>query len=154
MLKWLAKKAQQREIDDYLLKLRGMDGDEIGGVVALAAHMRNRYLGESGRDFLQPHATTAADPTLVISLVTAAKDLQKMGPTGLVHAAALMLWIHTLRGAMNADLRPRVRDMWAEAARGFPHIGGGAAVIEAMTGQALDLDAAGRFPEGFTPQPL
>jgi hypothetical protein len=46
-----------------------MDGSEIGGVVALAAHMRNRVFDEKELDFLLPHSVTAANSSIVITLV-------------------------------------------------------------------------------------
>lgn len=153
ILRRWAERSQERQIDDYLLKLRGMDGSEIGGVVALAAHMRNRFLNEKGLDFLMPHVVTAADPSLVMTLSRTAKDFQKMGQMGLINAAALILWVHTLRATKNPNIRMKGREMWGELARGFPHIEEGARLFEMMTGETLDLRDAGTYPDGFTPKP-
>lgn len=152
MLRRMADKSQQRDIDDYLLKLRGMDGSEIGGVIVLAAHMRNRFLDGTGLDFLTPHAVTAADPSVVIELVKTAKDFQKKGHRGLINAAALFVWIHTLRATINPNLRVKAREMWGELARGFPHIEEGTRLIEELMGETLELSKAGTYPDGFIPQ--
>ncbi len=153
MLRWIFSKLQQREINSYLQKLRGMDGDEIGGVVALAAHMRNRFLDDEGIDFLYPYSATIADPFCIVKLSKVAKYFQKGGLVGHINAAAVILWVHTLRATMNPDLRMKAREMWGELSRGFPYIEYGAGLLEEMTGETLDLRGAGTFPDGFAPQP-
>ena len=154
MLRWLFSKLQQRELNNYLQKLRGMDGDEIGGVVALAAHMRNRFLEDKGIDFLDPFSATIADPFCVATLSRTAKYFQKKGIVGQINAAAVILWVHTLRATMNPDLRMKVREMWGELSRGFPYLEYGARLLEKMTGDTLDLRDAGTYPDGFTPRPI
>src|SRR5437762_5924805 len=98
LLRWVhslflrgAEKVQQREMDDYLLKLRRMDGSELGSVAAVAAHMRNKMPCERGVDFLMPHAATAAGPSLIFKLVGAIKEFQKRAKIGLINAAAMIL---------------------------------------------------------------
>ena len=152
-LRW-AEKVQQREMDDYLLKLRGIDGSELGSVAAVAAHMRNKMLCERGVDFLMPHAATAADPSLIFKLVGAIKEFQKRGKIGLINAAATMLWVHTIRAVNNPNLRSTAREMWGEIGRGFPYLEEGAELIEAMTRTTLDMREAGRYPDGFSPLPM
>jgi hypothetical protein len=72
---------------------------------------------------------------------------------GLINAASLILWVHTIRATINPNLRVKVREMWGELARGFPHIEEGAKLVEMMTGESLDLREAGTYPDGFTPRP-
>ena len=153
LLKRTFDRSQQREIDEYLLILRGMDENEIGGVVALAAHMRNRYLEGKGLDFLEPYTATLADDSIVVNLVNVAKGFQKQGQIGLINAAAAMAWIHTLRASINPNLRVKAREMWGELSRGFSHIEEGAEMFKILTGEVLDLRDAGTYPGGFTPEP-
>ena len=153
MLRWIFSKLQQRQIDSYLLKLRAMDADEIGYVVALAAHMRNKFLDETGIDLLDPYAATAADPDCVIKLSKTADYFQKKGMIGRINAAGIMVWIHTLRATINPDIRMTVRAMWGELSRGFPYVQDGARLLKNMTGDTLVLSGAGRYPDGLTPQP-
>ncbi len=153
MLRWIFSKLQQRQIDSYLLKLRAMDADEIGNVVALAAHMRNKFLDETGIDLLDPYAATAVDPDCVIKLSKTADYFQKKGMIGRINAAGIMVWIHTLRATINPDIRMTVRAMWGELSRGFPYVQDGARFFKDITGDTLDLSDAGRYPDGLTPQP-
>ena len=130
-----------------------MDGDEIGGVAALAAHMRNRFFDETGIDFLYPYSATASDPHCIVKMSQLAKFSQKGGLVGQINAAAVIVWVHTLRATMNPDLRKQTREMWGELSRGFPYIEYGAGLLEEMTGETLDLRGAGTIPDGFSPQP-
>lgn len=148
----LADESQQRQIDEYLRHLRDSPSEGIGMVLAMSAHMRNRYLVDRGVDFLRPKNVTATDPRLVVTLVDVAKDFQRKGTIGLCNAAALMIWCHTLRATLNPRLTPKVLEMWRELARGFPYIEDGLVDIHQMTGEFVDLRDAGRFPSEFVPE--
>lgn len=153
MFRFLSNIFHGREVNGYISKLRGMDGDEIGGVVALSTHMRNQFLNETDLDLFFPFETAIADPFLVSRLSRYAKKIQKKGLIGLINSAGILVWIHTLRATMNPDLRMKAREMWGELSRGFPYVEEGARLLEEMTGETLDLRGAGTYPDGFTPQP-
>jgi hypothetical protein len=147
--KW-AVKTQANEMSDFVSKLESMDGEDIGFVLAMAAHYRNGL--SSGQELMNPIAFAAINPTAALQLNRAIRDLQKHGRQS--EAAGVMIWLHTTRAASSLELRGLGRKMWRELERGFSHVGKGAAIFFNMTGIILDVENANRFPEGLTPEPV
>lgn len=153
MFKSLFNKTQQRELDEFLENLRGMDKLEIAGPLCLAIDYRNAVLADSGLDLLEPHLAMAAKPSLQWTVNRDIKAAQKGGENGRVLAAGLMMWLHTLRAVRNPRLRAKAREMWGELGRAFDSISDGAILVETVTGFSPNLSGCGRFPDGFDPQP-
>lgn len=155
---WLARRIdawasgrQQKEVSDYVARLRSMDGAEIGMVVAMATHFRHLFAAQ-GHDVMDPMLSTTINPALpsfVAKLIRQAQQAQQLPQAG-----ALMVWLHTLRGAVRLELRQSARDMWRELARGFPHVDDARYNLLEITGRLTDVDGADQFPKGFTPDPL
>ncbi len=64
-----------------------------------------------------------------------------------------MVWVHTLRAMRLLELRQSGRQMWAELGRGFPYAAISAVRTGRLTGVWFDVEGAGRYPDGLTPQP-
>jgi hypothetical protein len=80
------------------------------------------------------------------------KKMQQRGRQ--LDAIGLMVWLHTLRAAMNLELRGLGRKMWRELERGFPFAHESAVSYRNMTGIMLETDYSDLYPEGFTPKPI
>ena len=145
-----SKKRQAKEIGGYLDILRGMDGGEIGMVVATATHMRHNLATLKGYDLLDPILLMGTTPQAVLELSKLTTEFQKTGERS--DAAAMMVWVHTLRAVARTELRTKGREMWGHLKRGFPHVPESAEFIETVTGKTLRLDGFDQFPAGLTPE--
>ena len=143
----------ERDLRDFLGRLRSMDASEIGFVVACATDVR-KELQAAGHDVLDPINCGALHPEIFTELGGTIRTFQKRGQ--LQDAAALMVWAHTLRAGSVGGPRIRAlgREMWKELARGFPYVEMAATNYQAISGVILDIDGADQFPIGLTPEPL
>ena len=143
----------ERDLRDFLGRLRSMDASEIGFAVAYATHIRKK-LEAAGHDVLDPINYGALHPEIYTELSSTIRAFQKRGQ--LQDAAALMVWAHTLRAGSIAGppIRELGREMWKELARGFPYVEVAATNYQAISGVILDIDGADQFPIGLTPDPL
>ncbi|EBX2183591.1 hypothetical protein E1A40_08750 [Salmonella enterica subsp. enterica serovar Aba] len=148
--KWAGKK-QAQEICDFISRLKAMDSEEIGLVVATATNARH-VLEQEGHDLMNPTVYLALRPEFTFSLSQTAIKFQKDG--NYILAAALMVWIHTFRSGDRLELRQYGRDMWRELERGFPFVEDAALGYLQVTGIHLDYSDAEAFPSGLTPTPL
>lgn len=148
--KWASGK-QASEFIEFLKRLRAMDGEELGLVVALATDRRH-ILEADGHLVSDPTIYVAANPDFTFQLSRATIQHQKQG--NLVLAAALMVWIHTLRAGTRLELRQYGRDMWRELQRGFPYVEQAALDAEHLFGKRLNVEGFNEFPKGLTPDPL
>ncbi len=147
---WASRK-QEEELQHFLKMLKGMDGPELGLVVAGVTHMRHA-LEHEGHDVMEPVLYASRNPAFAVFLVRLVQQCQKQGRPH--DAAALMVWLHTMRGAIRPELRGAARDMWREQERGFPHIEESATALRSIHGQPLNTASATEFPAGFTPTPV
>ena len=154
---WLSNKVnnwasgrQSEELSTFVGMLRSMDSSELGHVVAMATHMRHA-LASSGHNVMDPIVYTAQNPTFAIFLGKLIAECQKQGR--MQDAAALMVWLHTIRAGIRLELRGLAREMWGELARGFPHAELAGFHMRSLNGGPLDTQGSGQFPEGFTPTP-
>jgi hypothetical protein len=154
MLGWLMDKwsfhQEQRDLQDFVEKLRVMDGSEIGFVMAIALDWRNEFL-KDGNDMLQPFVVLVQSPHMRWIIVRTIKQLQQNG--GVVGASGLMVWLHTLRAASRLENRRLGRDLWRELERGFSHIEEGAESAWRTYRKALDIKGGCVFPDGLAPTP-
>lgn len=148
--RWAGNK-QAHEIDNFIKSLRAMDADEVGMVVALATDQRNA-LESAGHKVSDPVIYNDQEPMFTFHMTRRVQRLQK--ENRLQEAAALMVWVHTMRAGSWAELRGLGREMWGQLARGFPYIEDQADALEALTGARPDVSDAYKFPIGLEPEPL
>jgi len=148
--KWASGK-QTEELEHFVQMLRGMDGPELGHVVALATNLRHG-MERDGHNVMEPVVYTSANPGFVLLLSRMVAEAQKQGR--MQDAAGLMVWTHTARAGVRLELRVLAKEMWRELARGFPHVVESARGFERTTGRVLRIQGAEQFPAGFTPELL
>ena len=147
---WSSSK-QIAEMSNFVAMLRGMDGAELGYVVAIATHMRHA-LESKGHDVMDPIVYTSKNPMFPLFLSRTIEEAQRQGRTQ--DAAALMVWAHTHRAGVRLELRTLAREMWRQLQRGFPYVVESAAGSKKTIGTSLNILGATSFPVGFTPEPL
>jgi hypothetical protein len=145
-----ALKTQRKEAQAYVDGLSSMDGKEVGLVLAVATHMRNK-LEETGIDLMDPIVTVPVDPSPILTLGRMIRQYQREG--SLTDSAAAMVWLHTMRVGARHELRPVAREIWGQLARGMPHVMNSAAEVWRMSGQFPLTAGYDRFPAGLSPVP-
>jgi hypothetical protein len=145
--KW-AVNIQAEEMSKFVSRLESMDGPEIGLELAMATHWRNSL--SLKRELMDPIYYVSVNPMAGIEFDHMVKELQQRGRN--LEAIGLMVWSHTLRAAVNQDLRGLGRKMWKELERGFPFVHESAASYRNMTGIVLETEYSALYPEGFTPE--
>lgn len=158
MFGWFNKKIEktllsgrERELRDLLQTLRGDMEDDKRGLLALNAAMARNALEARPNDYgfleggslLHPHTFYEKNKNCCAHLTQMLKDLKRANPLA---AASFMPWLYTLQAVEYKELRPLMRDVWAEIARGFPFVERVAA--ENGTAPALFKDYD-RIPQGF-----
>lgn len=146
-----ALRRQRAEVSAFIANLRAMDGEEIGALVVLATDARHN-LEALGHQVSDPIVYFSRNPAFISTLNSSIRELQKLGK--LQEAAALMVWLHTMRAGARLELRQLGRDLWREMARGFPYVGTSVAEVELLLGRKLQVGDALSFPKGLTPDPL
>ena len=141
---------QAQEMSDFVKSLRAMDADEIGMVVALATDQRNA-LESAGYRVSDPIIYNNQEPLFTFHMTRRVQRLQK--ENRLQEAAALMVWVHTMRAGSRAELRGLGREMWEQLARGFPYVEDQTNALEMLTGARPDVSEACKFPIGLAPEP-
>jgi len=141
-----ASKRQRKDLEDFLLRLRAMDGEEIGHLVAVATHVRHK-IEAKGHSLLDPLSN---EPWITAGLSKHTVQLQKEGD--LVTAAGLMVWVHTLRAGSHLEIRQLGRNMWRELERGFPHVEDAALGAVVTLGVELNTDGSDSIPLGLNPE--
>lgn len=149
----LAVKRGKKELQEFIDKLKVIDSDSIGMVVAWATHYKNQ-LEQDGHKVSDPIVYCSINPFFSLELSTYIKELQNTGR--LQDAAALMVWLHTIRGAGMGCLELRVlgREMWKELERGFPYVEERKFALEELLGEPVNIEGYQEFPKGFAPEPL
>lgn len=120
ILKW-ANDSQARELESFILSLKGQSRHELGMLLALASIMR-MALREDGTlpdEALGKGEPLARDAEALIPLKLSRliKDFQALGQ--LQSAAGTMVWLHSMRAIVTPELRLLGRKMWEELQRGF-----------------------------------
>lgn len=150
VLKWSINE-QRKEIASFVEILKGLDGAELGHIVALATDIRHR-LELEGHIIIDPIVYLITNPEFTVTLIHVYQELQKHNK--MQEASGVMVWIHTFRAAANLELRGLGRSIWRELERGFPHIDSSADGYYMLTNIKLDIEGANSFPKGLTPEPL
>lgn len=149
----LAVKRGKKELQEFIGKLNVLDSDDIGMVVAMATHYKNQ-LEQDGHNVSDPIVYCSINHFFALDLSRYIKGLQKIGR--FQDAAALMVWLHTIRGsgAGCLELRGLGREMWKELSRGFSYVEEKKDALEELTGEPVNIESYQEFPKGFTPRPL
>ncbi|AVR66481.1 hypothetical protein IPC1147_16725 [Pseudomonas aeruginosa] len=150
MLAWFGR-IQRKEMESFVDRISSMDGSELGYLVAIATHQRHHWEDE-GYNFLDPIVSYSMDPTVVLKIGRVIREYQKVGQPS--DAAALMVWLHTMRVGGPHELRHIARQMWRQLSRGFPHVPKASVEIARLIGDIPRIDGYDSFPIGLTPDPL
>jgi hypothetical protein len=156
MMGWISRRlgdwacrVQARELKSFVDNLRAMDGQELGLVVATATHIRHQC-EKLGYPVFNLWTDEIKNCDLAIALNRIIKEKQKKGQ--LTDAAALMIWLHSVRARQRLELRQLGRDMWRELERGFPWAENHPVFL--LTNVDCNLNGFNDFPPGLTPYPL
>jgi hypothetical protein len=152
---WIKRKIDRRvsdqaadELNQFLIRIEGLDNKELGLVAAQAADVCARMHAEAGIDLLNPVAVIAESPHLGMKITSTVINMQKKGMQATV--PGMMVWMHTLRAEDRLELRHAAKEMWRVIARGFPHAELAAFEFETLTGLRLEIDDDFlRVPNGF-----
>ena len=159
MFKWIKRKVDAKlttiqisEVDDWTRKLKSIDSDAVGMIVAMSAHVRNKWQTENGVDLLLPHMVIHQEPFITMHLAQTIKELQRAGNE--TTASGFFPWLFTTRACLDLNLLPNTRELWRQLERGFDYVESAANNLEMISGTRLLLERAQNFPDGFTPDPL
>ena len=144
-----ATKRQKAEAEDFLRRIRVVDGEELGMMVAMVLTTAEMFRANHGWDFFEPATVIMSDMMATHTVSSMAVQAQRDG--NLSAAAALMVWTHSLRGIENIEVRAQAREIWSHLSRGFPFAEEGADYFRLSTGMDADLRNLGRFPTGLSP---
>ncbi len=154
MFRWIKSKVhagfvgvQEHEMSDWIKKLHSLDGEEIATILAMAMHYRNALFDAENLDLMYPFVVSQRDPMLAVKLNNELKRAQEEKIFNL--ASGIIVWLFTVRAALEPALRSLGRDLWRQLARGFPHIENTAISFSELTNVTLDIREAGRFPDGL-----
>ena len=142
----------RRQMETFVTRLQGMDGDEIGGVVLMALDISSEIKATTGADLFEPAICVGNNSALIFQLSTRAQKMEREGQPML--AVGLTVWVHTLRAMTEGDLRGLGRQMWGELERGFSHVDQAKDDMRETIGLDVDISNVGKFPTGLTPHPL
>lgn len=154
---WLSRKVdhwasdkQREELASFVSNLKAMDGAEIGYVLAIATHIRHGMEGD-GHNVMDPIVYTAQNPTFALYLSRMIIGAQGQGRNQ--EAAALMIWLHTMRAGIRLELRSLARELWSQLERGFPFVQQAVLGGLPIAARHPNVSGANEFPAGFTPIP-
>lgn len=147
-----ATKVQQKELTDFVQRMRALDGSELGMILAMATHQRHLLERAKGWNLLSPSLLADQPENFALVLNQTIQQLQREGKPHV--AVGVMAWLHSIRAVQSPDLRQLGRDMWAQLARGMPFCEESAASFSLVAG-GPELDTRGyeQFPDGLSPQP-
>ncbi len=145
---WAAGR-QRKEMDLYLTVLSAMPGSELGMLLASATDLKNEMVRNGVADVSAPYILTEKMPLITFEFSKRVIRLQKK--RRFEDAAALMVWVHTLRAASRPELRGLGRNMWGELERGFPFVLSAAEGVYDLMGVQFNVDGFDEFPIGLEP---
>lgn len=127
---WLKRRADleivqssTRDLERFLVSLRGMDPEELGALVAAATVLRVNLEGAR----LLPHAalgvgtlSVSKQSVLQFRMSEIAQKFQRQGEYA--SASGAKVWLFTLRACTIPEVHLLGRNIWKELSRGFPHV--------------------------------
>lgn len=138
----------RREAVSFLGHVRRLSDNDIGFVLAIAAHQRNK-LKEEGTDLFSLAELAAARPMYHHDLAKAVGALSRAKRAH--DALGMHVWVHSLRAAAMPELREIGLDLWRELRRGVPHLAEQRAYFKEQTGFELDITRGGEVPPDLRP---
>jgi hypothetical protein len=149
VLRW-ASSANERDLDEAIARVRGLDAGEVAFLMVVATDFRNLAVPDLKLPLLDFYELTQArHAETPLKLTMMAKRAQKAG--NVAFAASIMVWIHTARAAQDQRLRYKAKLLWSEFSRGFPQIRDAELEFVHMFGRSPLIFNAGRFPDGLDP---
>lgn len=158
MFKFIGRYMQKKEMKAFLDSLKSQDGRDIAVSIIVSTAYRNSVLKMENVNLLSPAIEFQSDPLILLRIGMGIKDKQET--EDYLVAAALMIWLHTIRSITHPSLRSLGRSIWTELARGMacvPEL-----VEEGVTLSLLsdmyptmifDITGYDEFPIGLTPYP-
>lgn len=156
MLNWLHGKieraalaTQAREFDDFLARLEGMNLQERACVLVLATEIRLRWALHFPL-LLDPVQQYARDPDSAILIGRFVREAQAKG--ALAPAAAMMVWLFTIRAGARLELRNRGRRLWALLAAARENLPEALDAVNSV--HALDVGVEDAWPIPIDMEPV
>ena len=137
----------KEEIENYILSLQGMTDEELGWLIVHATHSRNKIYESEDVDLLDPIVAVSQDRRLIIKINKLVRRNQE--EKLLSDAAALMVWLHTLRAVSEPELRIFGKKMWGELKRGFPFVEKAFNEIQNLSSKNIDVSNWDSIPNGL-----
>jgi hypothetical protein len=144
-LKRVVTASEAKELEDFVSRMRGFDGSEMGAVVYSTHKFSELLRDQFDWDIFYPHLVLSEDIFAVMKVGKIVNSFQSQGD--MATAAGGLVWVHTLRATQNPELRLSAREIWYHLRRGFPHARDFASDI----GDPL-FCIGKEFPDGFTPE--
>ncbi|MDA0997142.1 MAG: hypothetical protein O2944_02920 [Proteobacteria bacterium] len=143
-----AQARYRREAKAFQGHLARLSDNDVGFVLAIAAHQRNK-LQDEGIDLGRIGALVEARPMYHHEL---AKAVNALGRAKRAHdAIGLQVWVHSLRTVADAELRDYGREIWKELRRGVPHLAEQRTYFRDLSGYDLDISGGGNVPAELAP---
>lgn len=143
-----ASDRHRREAESFLTHIRQLGDADVGFILAIAAHQRNK-LRDQGIDLSRLADLAAARPMYHHEL---AKAVNALARAKRAHdALGLQVWVHSLRAASDPAIRQVGADIWLELRRGVGHLPEQRAYFKEQTGYELDISHGGEPPVDFDP---
>lgn len=144
------------DMERFSVSLQGSSATQLAMLVAIATNIRLNLVDigrMSKNDFdVGFYKGSVEQMSIPIYLGNAINEYQRIQePT---HAAATMVWLHSIRAIQNPELRVIGRNMWGEIRRGFLNIDEQIEVLESL-GYDLRSDItmhASFIPPGLEPE--
>lgn len=152
----LASGKQEKELRQFITRVKGLDDDEVGAIVAYATAARGMWdhilSQEKGRSLSlrDPFEVVREVGDINFRLHRIIKTLQQNGKY--VESSGIMIWLHTVRAAENPDIRFLCKEMWGELMRGFPHVMDYYSELSSICDFPVYLEGYNEFPIGMEPR--
>lgn len=147
-IKWAHEK-QKEELESFTELMREQQDEDLGMLVAMACDFRHKFLDATTIDLNRPEFAMDEHPELLFELCASVNEAQREGDFNT--AGSMLVWVHTLRAASIPALTPAGQALWAELARGYPHVEQAAKGYLSITGVTLNTQGADHAPEKMTP---
>lgn len=140
LFKGWASKRYAKEAETLIAHLRDLRDSDVGLVLAIALHHRNKLI-ETGAAMNDLSGWARAQPMYQHELAKAVNVLTREGRQQ--DALGLQVWVHSLRAVADPGLSRVGASLWAELGRGRRHIEAAQAAVQEETGFELDISNDG-----------
>lgn len=139
LFKGWASKRYAKEAETLIQHLRSLRDRDVGLVLAIAIHHRNKLI-ETGAGMNDLSALAKAQPMYQHELAKAVNVLTRESRQQ--DDLGLQVWVHSLRAAADPAVWPAGKTLWQELSRGRQHIDAAAKAVRKETGFELDTSNA------------